>query len=139
MAGMDGLGRLFNSVPIAAGVGLAMRDCSAYTFVCTGNDTFTITVASTFAGSYATPGSIITRVYTNTATNGTAAWVKASQAAANTVVIASGSVAFTVFGSQLPDPKCYVKVSASSAGLVQALAHDLTVQRGPANLAKLSA
>lgn len=139
MAGMEGLGKLFNVVPIAAGVGLAMRDCSAYTFICTGNDTFTITVASTFAGSYATPGSIITRTYTNTATNGTAAWVKASQSAANTVVISSGSVAFSVFGSQLADPKCYVKVSAGGSGLVMAIAHDLVVQRGPGNLAKLSA
>lgn len=139
MAGMQGLGRLFNAVPIAAGVGLAMRDCSAMTFICTGNDTFTLTVASTFGGSYATPGSIITQTYTNTSTNGTAAWVKATQSAANTVVIASGSVAFTVFGSQLADPKCYVKVSAGASGLVTALAHDLTVQRGPANLAKLSA
>jgi hypothetical protein len=136
---MDGLGRLFNVAPIAAGVGLAMKDVSAYTFVCTGNDTFTVTVASSFGGSYATPGSIITRKYTNPQTNGTGVWTKASQTAANTVVIASGSVAFTVYGSQLADPANYVKVAASAAGLVTAIAHDLTVQRNPANLPKLSA
>jgi hypothetical protein len=136
---MEGLGRLFNVVPIAAGRGLALNKASAVTFVCTGNDTFTITVAAGFAGSYATPGNIITRVYTNTATNGSAAWVKATQAAANTVVIASGSVAFTVFGSQLPDPKNYVKVSVAASGLVMAILHDLTVQRAPANLAIASA
>lgn len=139
MAGMQGLGRLFNVVPIAAGRGLYMGNVSAVTFVCTGNDTFTITVASTFAGSYATPGTIITQTYTNTATNGSAAWVKATQAAANTVVIASGTVAFTVFGSQLPDPKVYIKNTASSAGLVTAILHDLTYQRGPANLQIVSA
>ena len=139
MAGMDGLGRLFNVAPIAAGVGLMMNNSSAYTFVCTGNDTFTITTATSFGGSYTSPGSIITRKYTNTATNGTAIWVKATQTAANTVVIASGSVAFTVFGSQLADPINYIKVTASSAGLVTAIAHDLTVQRNPANLPKLSA
>jgi hypothetical protein len=139
MAGMEGLGKLFNVVPIAAGAGLNMRDCSAMTFVCTGNDTFTITVASTFAGSYATPGNIITRVYTCTATSGTAAWVKASQAASNAVTISSGAVSFSVFGSQLADPKVYVKVSAGGSGLVMAILHDLTVQRGPANLAKVSA
>jgi hypothetical protein len=136
---MEGLGKLFNAAPIAAGVGLNMRDCSAYTFICTGNDTFTLTVASTFAGSYATPGNIITRIYTCTATNGTAAWVKATQAASNAVTIASGAVAFAVFGSQLADPKVYLKVSVAASGLVFAIAHDLTVQRGPANLAKLSA
>src|SRR5712691_2070950 len=139
MAGMDALGRTFNVVPIAAGRGLAMRDCSAVTFVCTGNDTFTITVAAGFAGSYATPGNIITRIYTNTATNGSAAWVKASQSASNAVVIASGSVAFSVFGSQLADPKVYVKVSVGASGLVMAVLHDLTVQRGPGNLATVSA
>lgn len=139
MAGMEGLGRLFNVVPIAAGRGLYMGNVSAVTFVCTGNDTFTLTAASSFAGSYATPGSIITRTYTNTATNGSAAWVKAAQAAANTVVISSGSVAFSVFGSQLPDPKNYVKVSAGGAGLVMAILHDLTYQRGPANLQIVSA
>lgn len=137
--GMEGLGRLFNVIPIAAGKGLAMRDCSAVTFVCTGADTFTVTVATTFAGAYATPGAIITRVYTSTATDGTAAWVKAAQAASNAVVIASGTVAFTVFGSQMPDPKVYVKCTQSAAGLVTAIVHDLTVQRAPANLAKLGA
>jgi hypothetical protein len=136
---MEGLGRLINVVPIAAGAGLSMKGASAVTFVCTGNDTFTLTVASTFAGSYATPGSIITRTYTSTSTNGTAAWVKATQAAANTVVISSGAVAFAVFGSQLADPKCYVKVSAGGSGLVAAVFHDLTVQRGPANLAIVGA
>lgn len=139
MAGMEGLGRLFNVVPIAAGRGLALNKASAVTFVCTGNDTFTVTVASSFGGSYATPGNIITRTYTNTATNGSAAWVKATQAASNAVVISSGAVAFSVFGSQLPDPKNYVKVSAGASGLVMAIIHDLTVQRAPANLPIASA
>lgn len=139
MAGMEGLGRLGNLVPIAAGAGLSMKGASAVTFLCTGNDTFTVTVASTFAGSYATPGNILTRYYTCTQTNGTAAWVKATQAAANAIAISSGALAFDVFGSQLPDPKCYIKVSAGGSGLVAAWFHDLTVQRGPANLAILGA
>lgn len=139
MAGMQGLGRLFNVVPIAAGRGLYVGNVSAVTFVCTGNDTFTVTVASSFGGSYATPGNIVTVTYTNTATNGSAAWVKATQAASNAVTIASGSVAFSVFGSQLPDPKNYVKVSVGGSGLVTAILHDLTYQRGPANLQIVSA
>lgn len=134
MAGMEGLGRLFNVVPIAAGRGLSMKQCSGITFICTGNDTFTLTCASSFAGSYATPGSIIVTTYTNTATNGSAAWVKVVQTAANTAIIASGSIAFHVSGASLPDTKNYVKVTQSSAGLVTAVLHDLTVQRGPGNL-----
>jgi len=136
---MEGLGRSFNIIPIAAGQGFSLKQATGVTFVCTGNDTFTLTVASTFGGSYATPGNIITRIYTNTATNGTAAWVKASQAASNAVTISSGTVAFEVYGIQLADPKAYVKVSVGGSGLVTAILHDLTYQRGPANLAILGA
>lgn len=139
MAGMEGLGRLFNVVPIAAGRGLNFQHCSAITFVCTGNDTFTLTCASSFAGSYATPGNIIVNTYTNTSTNGTAAWVKAVQAAANTAVISSGAIAFTVKGESLPDTKNYVKVSVGGSGLVMAILHDLEIQRTPANLVLPSA
>jgi|SRR6185312_4589915 len=139
MAGMEALGRLVNPIPIAAGAAFSMKNCSAVLVVCTGNDTFTVTASSTFGGSYASPGNIITRYYTNTATNGTATWVKATQAASNAVTIASGTVAFEIFGSQLPDPKAYLKVSVGGSGLVQVITHDLTYQRGPANLAILGA
>lgn len=139
MSGQEGLGRRFNVVPVAASVGLSMKQASAVTFICTGTDTFTVTCAAGFAGSYATPGNIITHKYTNTATNGTAAWVEATQSASNAVTIASGSVAFTVTGASLPDLKNYVKVTPSAAGLVTAVFHDLTVQRNPANLPALSA
>jgi len=139
MSGMEALGRLVNPIPIAAGAAFSMKNCSAVLVVCTGNDTFTVTAANTFGGSYASPGNIITHVYTNTSTNGTAAWVKATQAASNAVTITSGTVAFEIFGSQLPDPKAYLKVSVGASGLVQVITHDLTYQRGPANLAILGA
>lgn len=131
--GMEALGRLINVVPIAAGQALSMKNCSGITFICTGNDTFTLTCADVFAGSYATPGNIITRKQTNAQTNGTAAWVEATQAASNAVVIASGTVAFYVDGNSLPDTKAYVKVAASAAGLVTAILHDLRSQRKPSN------
>lgn len=136
---IEGLGRVFNTVPIAAGVALSMRDCSAISFICTGNDTFTITTSATFGGSYATPGNIITRKYTNTSTDGTAAWVKASQSASNAVTISSGTVVFDVLGTMLPDGIVYVKVSVGASGLVHAVLHDLEYQRTPANLPKVSA
>lgn len=139
MGAMEGLGREFNIVPIAAGAALSMRDCGGITFVCTGNDTFTLTVSDAFAGSYATPGNILTKKITNTATNGTAAWVTATQTAANTVAISSGSVAFYVSGDALPDGKSYVKVSAGAAGLVTAVFHDLTTGRKADNLAIVGA
>jgi hypothetical protein len=132
MAGQYGLGR-FDVVPIAAGAGLAFRDASAITFVCTGNDTFTLTAASSFGGSYATPGNIITLKYTNTSTANTAAWVKATQSASNAVTISSGSVVFSVLSSQLSDPTNYVKVSVGASGLVMAI-YDLDVLRTPPNM-----
>lgn len=139
MASMEGLGRVSNVVPIAAGAGLSMRGAESVTFYCTGNDTFTITVADSFAGSYATPGNIIDHVKTNTSTNGTAAWVAATQTASNAVTISSGTVAFHVGSDMLPDGKDYIKVSVGASGLVTAEFHDLLVQRAPENLAIVGA
>lgn len=140
MAGMEGLGRLFNVVPIASGVAIGLTGNSGVTFVCTGADTFTLTTSATFGGSYVSTGSIITRYYQAAATNGTAAWTLQTQAAADNVVQASAyTTVIEVFGSQLAAGKVYVKCTRSSAGLVAAVVHDLTVGRGPANLAILSA
>lgn len=141
MAGIEGLGRVFNVVPIAAGVAINLSQCSAVTFVCTGNDTFTTTLSTTFGGSYSQPTGFnpYVRKYTNTATAGTAAWVKATQAASNAVTIASGTVAFSLLVSEIPDTYVYAKTSVGASGLVTAILHDLTVQRTPANLIILSA
>jgi len=136
---MEGLGFKFNAIPIAAGVAVSMKGCTGITFICTGNDTFTITVSDAFAGSYATPGNILTRKVTNTATNGTAAWVETTQAASNAVTIASGTTAIHVPANALPDDKVYVKCSVGASGLVTAITHDLVSQRKPANLPALSA
>lgn len=138
MAGMYGLGRQYNVIPIAAGKALSLRNASAVAFVCTGNDTFTLNVASSFAGSY-NPSAIITRYQTSTATDGTAAWVTHTQAAANNVVQSSGTTVFEVLTSQLSDPNDYVKVTVGASGLVTAIVYDLTVQRSPANTQKLGA
>lgn len=143
MAGMEGLGRALNVIPIAAGAGMKVRGASAITFVCTGNDTFTLTIASSFAGSYVAPpttalgGGMIHDYYTSSATNGTAAWALtalANGSYVNAVTIASGVVAFTIFTSQFTDPNNYIKCSVGSGGLVTAIHHDLMVQRAPANL-----
>ncbi len=146
---MESLGRLNNYVPIAAGQGLSLKTCTGVTFVCTGNDTFTLTVSTSFAGSYVTPpttaigGGLIRNKYTNTATNGTAAWVKvalASGSYANTATISSGTVVFTVYPIDLTPTTStgtnytYIMCSVGGSGLVQAVLHDLTEQRTPANL-----
>lgn len=138
MAGMLGLGRVLNVIPIAAANAFSLQGASAVTFVVTGNDTFTLKAASSFAGSYSNLA-VITLTYTNTQTNGTAAWVKATQAAAATVTQSSGTTVFEVYTSQLSDPNDYLKVTVAASGLVTAILHDLTVQRAPANLAIIGA
>lgn len=141
MAGMEGLGRLFDAVPIASGQALKFRGASGFAFLCTGADTFTITVSSTYGGSYASPGNIITHYYQRADTNGTHAWTLQTQAASNAVIQANAgyTTLIEVFTSQLADPNDYIKVTASSAGLVAAIPHDLVVQRKPANLEILGA
>jgi len=133
---MEGLGRLLDAVPIAAGNAFKFRGASAITFLCTGNDTFTITVASTFGGSYATPGNIINHFYQRIDTNATHAWSKQTQSASNAVVQANAgyTTAFEVLTSMIADPSAYIKVSVGGSGLVTAVLHDLVVQRKPANL-----
>jgi hypothetical protein len=141
MAGMEGLGRLLDVIPIAAGNAFKFRGASAVTFVCTGNDTFTLTVASTFGGSYATPGNLINHYYQRADTNATHAWTKQTQSLSNAVVQASSgyTTAFEVLTSWITDPNAYLKVSVGASGLVTAILHDLTVQRKPANLEILGA
>lgn len=139
MAGMEGLGRLFNVVPIAASRGLSMTGCSGITFVTTGSDTFTVTVATGFAGSYATPGTLTCNVYKSSATNGSAAWVKDNTLITANTIVTTVSTSFHISGTFLPDLKNYIKVTPSGAGLVTAIFHDLVVQRTPPNLAIVSA
>lgn len=138
---MEALGRTINVAPIVGtGNAISLKQSEAVTFVCTGADTFTITCADSFGGSYASPGNIITYYYQSTATNGTAAWTKVTQAASNAVVQAgANTTVIHISAASLPDTKTYVKCTRSSAGLVTAILHDLHVQRTPANLPIISA
>lgn len=140
MAGMEGLGRVLDVIPIAAGKGFKFRGASAVLFVCTAADTFTLTAAPTYAGSYTSPGTLINHYYQRADTDGTHAWTKVTQAAANTVVQAGAfTTAIQVLTSMIADPQAYLKLSVGGSGLVTAILHDLTVQRKPANLEVLGA
>lgn len=142
MAGMEGLGRVFNVVPAAIGLYINMKDCSAISFVCTGagsGSTFNFGEAKDTAGTAVQDlGAVISQYYTNADTDGSLAWVKATQAAADeTGSIASGHVAVvTIECSKLDDGFDYVVCtdSAAQGGTCIAILHDLTVQRTPANL-----
>jgi threonine dehydratase len=140
MAGMEGLGRLVDVIPIAAGQGFKFRGASAVLFVCTGADTFTVTVASSYSGSYSSPGNILTHYYQRADTNGTHAWTKQTLSASNAITQGSAyTTAFEVLTSMISDPNDYIKVSVGGSGLVTAILHDLVTQRKPANLEILGA
>ena len=137
---MEGLGRIFDVVPIAANQVLKMRGAASVTFVCTGADTFTVTVGTSHAAAATTPGNVIDHYYQKTGTDGTGSWSKVTQAAANTIVQAgANTTVFTIHGVDIPDTYKYIKVAPSAAGLVKAIFHDLVVQRAPANLEVLNA
>jgi len=144
---MEGLGRVLNVVPIAAGAAISVKECTGVTFVLTGADTFSLTTALTFggtyrAGSFFTPAwAPIDHMYDATATNGTALWTRVAQTAAdNTGLLTAGhTTVVEISANALPDGYKYLKMSGAAAGLVIAIAHDLEIQRKPQNLLKLGA
>ena len=134
---IEGLGFRFNFVPIAAGTLISVKDCAGITFFGTGNDTFTLASAATYNGS-TTNLAVITDYFTCTSTSGSAKWVAATQAAAATITITSGTVAFFVDCAAMPSAALYISLSAASAGLVYAIPDGLLIQRAPASLRQLS-
>ena len=155
MAGMQGLGKVFDIMPIStSGNAINMDNCSAVSFVTTGSTAVaTLTVATSFGGTYRA-GSYFTAawapiviVYCNLQTNGTAGWNKATITAAATfthgsttgLTASTTASVFTLFGSQMPAGYNYVKCTVTGSGIGAAILHDLTVQRGPANLQTISA
>lgn len=134
----EGLGRLFNVAPVAAGTLISLKDAAGITFVCTGNDTFTLKSASSYNGS-PTALTAITRYYKCTSTSGGAAWTDSGDVAAvSAVTISSGTLVFYVDAADLPAGAEYVEVTVAASGLVTAVPHDLLNQRQPVNLRQLS-
>lgn len=141
----EGLGFKYMIVPAASGVAIALNFCAAIGFYGTNDNTFTLTLATSFAGSYSQPSgwNPITHYYQETSNGaGTASWAKVTQAASNAVVQASDNgTYFELMCTAVPDTYTYVKCTASSPGdgLLVAVLHDLEVQRGPVNMPKVSA
>jgi hypothetical protein len=141
---MEGLGRVFNVIPVADNVYVNLKDASAVTFVCyiDGGDTFTLTEATSAGGGGAQVLATLTRYYTSSGV-GTGTWTKRTQAAGSTVVTpdstAQDAMVVTVNATELSDGFTHLKLASTSTGTVVAITHDLTVQRDPANLPAVSA
>lgn len=140
---MEALGRLFNIIPTAEDVAVKMKDCSAVTFVCIGANAETFTLVESKAGASGQNLATLDHVYRNANAGGTAAWARSSvlssgaQVAVVTTTTAAPVAVLTVEDAELSDGFTHVEIQASAAGLVYAIAHDLTIQRAPQNLPAL--
>lgn len=133
---MEALGRLFNITPTADGVFVNCQHARGVTFVCVGADTYTVQSSATAAGG--SDLDVVTHWYENANANGSTAWTKhADQVADAAVVTTAAAAVIHVDTASLPDGHKYVKCTSTSTGLVYAVAHDLMVQRTPANLPAL--
>lgn len=149
MAGMNGLGRVFDVVYAASGVAISIENASAVTFVVpsTGASSIAVVGSKTFAGAslnwttangFGQPATW----YQATAQDGSVHWTSnASVWSTNTLPLAAttGYVSCVSFlTSQFALGYAYIKATATN-GSVVAFVHDLTIQRKPANLVLLGA
>jgi hypothetical protein len=140
------LGKYGNVLLAASGVAINMSECVGVAFFGTNDNTYTLTLSTSFGGSYSQPAgwNPITHYYTNADNGaGTSAWSdKVTQAASNVVTIATDiAVCIHLFGSMVPDTYKYVKCTASSPGdgTLVAVLYELNAPRKPVNLPKISA
>lgn len=164
MAGMEGLGRLFNAIPVVgagSNTGFKFRGASsvavfAWVTATGSTSTVAVTQSNAFAGSYVA-ANVIKNIYWTTAINGSAAWSKLTYVngtapfgsgplntftfsnTANTLATAL-LVCFQIFTSELSDPEDYLMVTNSGGtnATLFVLPYDLVHQRAPANLEIMS-
>jgi hypothetical protein len=138
MAGMEGLGRLYNLLPTGDGVYVSLKQATGVAFLCVGAnaETFTLAEAKDAAGTGAQNLATITRYYSNSAAAAATAWVKEAIAAGAVVTTTTAKpvAVIEIQADELSDDYSYVKVTSSSTGTVVGILHDLNVQRAPANL-----
>jgi hypothetical protein len=137
---IEGHGRLFDVVPVAEAAGLSLKGSSGVTFIVTASaasESAAITIAETFGGSYSAPTGFapVSRYYSNTTQNGTAAWtdVTPSSALASVPAVNGGTVSFFVDAASLPAGYEYIKVTGTDI-LVTAILHDLFQPEDPSRL-----
>lgn len=138
---MDGLGRVFNVIPVADGVYCPLAPGTAVSFICylAAGDTYTVQSAQNAGGTGAANLAVVDHFFDSTGVGG--AWSKVTQAAAATVVndgtAGHDASVFTINANSLPAGHTHVKCTSTSTGTVVALLHDLVVQRSPEKLPAL--
>jgi hypothetical protein len=146
----QGLGRVFDVVPVASGNMFSMKNANAVSFIVesSGAAALAVVAAKTYGGSTTTwtTGNGFGQTaffYQQAAVNGTAAWTKQTAVwTSNSVALAAtttyGSV-ITIYATQFADGYDYIQVTGTNTTYVVAVLHDLSVARTPANLVKLGA
>lgn len=137
MAGMDGLGRVFNVVPAASGVHIPLKDAASISFVTFEDDGSTIlTLKESIDGASEQNLAVMTSYHKAPGVGGT--WTKVTQAAAATYDLSddttNDATVVTVYSAQLSDGFNCVEATVDG-GICIAILHDLNVQRAPAHLA----
>jgi hypothetical protein len=139
MGNVDAMGRLFNPVPVAAGVLVSLRQGAGVEFICTGADTFTLQSASTYNGSK-TPLAAIRRYWENASTATADAWTDSGDLGTpvDSVTTSGGTLVFSIGPEDLPAGSKWAAVTVGGSGLVAAMVYDLYAPRQPVNLVPLS-
>lgn len=151
MAGMSGLGRVFDGFTVASGNYFSMRNASAVTFLCqaSGASSLALVAQTKFSGgttaNWTTANGFGQTAfwYQNVQNNGTGQWTKVTSVwSSNSVTLAATSgymSAITIFTSQFADTYMYLAATGTNMTSVTAILHDLDVQRTPPNLVALGA
>ena len=151
MAGMSGLGRVFDVVPVASGVVISMKNASAVSFVATAASTATTSLAFTAAKTFSgTPANFTTANgfgqttfwYQNTSNAGAAAWTKQTASWSTNVLTIGATSGYasvvSIYTSEMADGYPYIICTGTNTTVLSAYLHDLTVQRTPPNLTILA-
>ena len=150
MAGMEGLGRVFDIVWTPLDNAISLRACSAVTIVVktSGAASIVLQAQQTFTGSqtnWTTANGFgqTAHWYENQQNNGTGGWAKKTSSWSTATLTLSGTTGYvsavTIFSDQLAAGYEYLYLETATNCTPIAILHDLTVQRGPANLATIGA
>lgn len=145
-----GLGRVFNVTHDASGVMVSLKECNAVSFIskASGASSIAVVAATTYGGSTTTWTTANgfgqpANWFQGTAADGTVAWTKQTSSwSTNTLTLAgtSGYISVvTFYVTELADTYKYIQATGTNTTTLIAVTHDLSVQRTPANLAKLGA
>jgi hypothetical protein len=135
---MEGLGRIFNVVPVASGVHIKLNSADAVTFVIYESSGATVIGMKESIAGASEQNLLLTRRITSNGVGTGQVWTERTQAASATITKVDGTencVVVTVTGPQLSAGFDCVECTVDGAALCIAIVHDLSLQYSPNRLA----